>query len=261
MELNHHSAAVLPYYFNNSGMLSFFLERKSADLRPPYFNNGLNFFGGNGVKDDLSPFNLAKREVGEEFHRLDERPESLNEIVGQEFSRESQEKQRELVDKLKTWYSLEKIGEIRILVPLLLEGAEFASHYVVMVNPPIMKTPLTYASTIFTKELSRDEAERIQDLVGKYNGRLTTDNVLRGSRSEFITLDQINTRGDKFAWGYCQKLDHLLREGYLPQKNSVGVIRPLRRDLIEVTTLPKDKNLNFSSFEEFVSLTGHTYKP
>jgi len=68
-ELNHHSTGLLPYHINSQGSLEFVLEQKDPDFKKPYFDNGLNFLGGNWMKkdhEDKSPKETLIREIKEE---------------------------------------------------------------------------------------------------------------------------------------------------------------------------------------------------
>ncbi len=70
IELNHHSASILPYHLDLEDRLNFVLERKSPDYKKPFFDNALNFFGGNwekGKYNEKSPEETVSREIKEEF--------------------------------------------------------------------------------------------------------------------------------------------------------------------------------------------------
>ncbi len=229
MNFNHHSASVLPFHLDLEGKLHFVMEQKDSGYKAPFFDNGLNFLGGNwekGIHSDKSPVETVDREINEEFWEKYEAPESLNALLGQEFlAREPQ---------VAALYGASDVQRIKQVVPLFLSGMKHAGDYAVTVNPPITKTPLIYGSTIFVKSLSADELKNIEQILKEFDGKLTTDNLKWGSRIVSVSLADINQKGRKFSWGYCSVVNALLANGYLPKQPN-GVLRPL--SLIGVSPL------------------------
>jgi len=228
--LNHHSAAIIPFFIDDKGDLHFVFEHKDPGYKKPFFDDGLNGEGGNyekGVHKDASPKVTVVREVSEEFWAAYEAPESLNALLGQEFiAREPQ-----VVAK----YDDKSVKRLKQAVPILTAGMKYAGSYIMTVQPPITKTELRYGSSIFVKELSKDESGELEAMVKEFDGKLTTDNLKWGSKISVVSLRQINERNMKFAWGYCSVVNSLLRNECLPRQ-PVGVIRPL--SLVQVADMP-----------------------
>ncbi len=229
-KLGWHSAAVLPY-FVSSGELYFLLEQKDPKFRTPFFENGLNFLGGNcdlkkGIgKDDTTPEGTAAREVKEEFFLIKEPEESLNELLGQEFLTKDQE----LLSKVKVTHTLENLKRVRDAGTRLLEGVQYAQSYIMTVHEPISKPgsgPMVYGSSIFVKEMDEREFRGLEKLLDDLGGKVTTDNLKFGGKTVLASLKQINEENRKFAWGYCHVVNALLNERALPAQ-AYGVIRPL----------------------------------
>jgi len=213
-ELNHHSAAVLPYYVEGD-TIHFLLERKDPGYKPPYFDNGLNFLGGNRQDVDTSPKELATREVQEEFRKRKEGEESLNKLLGQQFTDESQEEAPQSYDEATT-------ERIKGVIPRVLDSMRYQGSYIISVHPPITKDVLRYGATVFTKELSGEEFGYLSNLVRDLDGKLTPDNIKYDSSTVVTSLDEINRDNMKFAWGYDHILNGLASKGiFLIQ--SVGV--------------------------------------
>ncbi len=221
--VNHHSAGVLPFFVHPKDGLTFILEQKDAKYKAPFFDNGLNFAGGNrekGVHDDFSPEDTARREISEEFWKAYEAPESLNDLLGEKFIAS----EPDVVKK----YDSGSIARIKQVVPVFLDGMKHAADYLMTVHPPITRDPLKYGSTIFTKQLSEGEFGSLVDLIVEFDGKLTTDNLKWGSKIVAVSLKEINAKNLKFSWGYCQVMNDLLISGKLPvQKHDDGVLRPL----------------------------------
>ena len=230
--LNHHAASLLSYYIDPKGVLHFILEQKDPDYKPPFFDKGLNFIGGNwqkGVNDDASPEELVQREIEEEFWKKYEAPESLNELLGQEFLK----REPEIIVK----YDYESVQRIKSVGKILGDGASYTKDYIVKIYPPITKDVLTYGLTAFTNQLSKGEFETIETIIDEFDGKLITDNIKWGSKIVSVTLDEINGNNKKFAWGYGHILNDLISSELNKTTGvikSVGVIRPLKRELIKV---------------------------
>ena len=223
--LNHHAASLLSYYVDPEKGLHFILEQKDPDYKPPFFDNGLNFIGGNwkkGFNIDKSPEELAHREINEEFWDKYEAPESLNELLGEKFLK------REPGVIVK--YNNESVQRIKSVGKILDEGASYTTDYIVKIYPPITKNVLTYGLTAFTKKLSKEEFETIETVIDEFDGKLITDNLKWGSKIVSVSLDEINKQNKEFAWGYGIILNDLIKSDI--DTSSTGVIRPL--NLIKV---------------------------
>ncbi len=218
---NHHSASVLPYHVDAQGTLRFVTEQKDPQFKEPFFNAGHIFQGGNfekGIHFDKSPLETLEREVREEYWLAFEDPRSLNDLHGQEFmTREP---------NLAAKYEAKSIARIKRAVPILLNDVKHANDYSVTVNPPIVKAPQTYGATVFVKELSTAEFGELEALIKEFDGRLTTDNLKWGSRISINSVRDLNSRNEKFAWGYDKIINDLLKRHRLPQQ-PFGIVREM----------------------------------
>lgn len=215
--LNHHSASVLPYHLDLEGKLHLILEKKDADYRPHYFNNGFSFIGGNwrkGVDEDRSPEDVVLRELDEEFWQRYEAPESLNEILGEQFLK------REPLKCVK--YDQESVQRIRPFRDILGQNLVHTSDYIIRVEPPATENRLVYASSIFTRELSEDEFKDIKNILEEFSGTVTTDNLMWGSSIVSVSLCDINKHNSKFAWGYDRVLNDIIGKQIPGQKEGVA---------------------------------------
>jgi hypothetical protein len=257
MKLNHHSATVLPFHVDERGVFHGIFERKSADYRPPFFDNALNFIGGNSQVGDASPRAVKTRELEEEFWQIYEPEESLNKMLGQEFINEK--------PHVVAVYDPAAIRTLQHLGDLLHKDAQHAGDYFVRTVSPITKGELIYAGTVFVKQLQTPEFREARDIiVNEFVGRVTTDNVRRGSLTEVLSRDEINLGNRKFSWGYDIVTNQLMRTGVIPQQE-YGVLRSMAvlvDDLeskpiapIEVVWTPGGER----GFSDFVAM-GHTYK-
>lgn len=221
--LKHHCATILPFYRKNDDIY-FLLEQKDPKFRPPYFENGLNFLGGNWLKDkDNSPLDILAREISEEFYLTNEPEESLNELLGQEFLKD--ESKRALVVASHT---KERLGRVQQLGGSLLTQVTYAMSFVVTVRPPISKGDnLEYGASIFLKELSENEFSGMEALLSEFDGKVSTDNLKFGGKTVLVSLNDINTSNRKFSWGYDHIVNALVDNGYLPSHKD-GVLRPLK---------------------------------
>lgn len=238
--LKHHCATILPFYRKN-GDLYFLLEQKDPKFRQPYFENGLNFLGGNWIKDkDNSPLDILAREISEEFYLTSEPEESLNALLGQEFLKD--ENKRALVVASHT---PEKLSRVQQLGGSLLTQVSYAMSFVVTVRPPISKNDdLNYGASIFLKELSENEFNGLEKLLKEFDGKISTDNLKFGGKTVLVSLDDINTNNRKFSWGYDHIVNSLADNGYLPSHKD-GVLRPLKLvsvDKLDTSRVKKDAN-------------------
>jgi len=256
--LNHHAGVVLPYYADEEGILHFIMEEKSEDYKPPYFDNGLNFIGGNWMAQDNSPRGTIDREVKEEFRRTPEALESLNSLLGGEkfLEREAEVQSHEDVAAVE---NIQHFGET------ISKMMRHCADYVVEVHPPIRKEVLRYGVSVFLKKLREYESDWMGEILAEYGGKLTTDNINRGSRIVSVTLDDINSQNKKFAWGYDIILNRVLfgDGGFLIGRNyEPGVIRTLSLVSVSPMELPKKKDSNPDegpSYEE-IEAAGYSYK-
>jgi len=168
MQLNHHCASVLPFHLDDKGQLLLILEQKDPGYKVPFFDNGLNCFGGNWSPEDESRAQTIERELQEEFWERYEAPEDLNELLGEDFL-----KNQPTVIAQYDSASIRKLSQFSTL----MYGGEFAANYAVSVVNPVVRNKLTYGSTVFTKELSADELLEARKVVDFFNGKLTTDNL------------------------------------------------------------------------------------
>jgi len=210
--VNHHSAGILPLA-QIKEELYFLLEHKDPQYKSPFFDGALNFLGGNwskGVNPDNSPKELLEREIDEEFWKRYESPESLNTLLGQDFIQEHEE--------VQCRYDPKTIQRIQQIPGMILPNAEHCADYLVRVFPPITRDELQYLSSIFVAYLSESETDQLQTLILKLDGKLTTDNLKRGSKIGFVSQHDIEHRKYKFAWGYDHTVEDLSRTNCLPTK-------------------------------------------
>ena len=250
LKLNHHAASLLSYYIDPEGVLHFILEQKDPGYKPPYFDEGLNFIGGNwkkGVNKDKSPKELVHRETKEEFWMIEEPLEYLNELLGEEFLKREVKGGSKYDDK-----SLKKISSVG---EILKDGARYTKDYIVKISPPITKGILTYGLTAFTNKLSKEQFETIETIIDDFKGKLITDNLKYDSKIVSVTLDEINGDNKKFAWGYGIILNDLIKSDI--NTNSTGVIRPLNLIEVEKIEYPIKRN-KCPSFNDFESM-GYEY--
>jgi hypothetical protein len=254
IELNHHSACVLPWYQTESDIWVM-VEQKDAGFRHPYFDNGLNFLGGNwkkGQDSDESPLDLAIREIGEEFWLTADAHESTNALLGQEFLKG---------DQSDTGAHDEKPEDrIKDLGRMLQQGLSSGGNYIVTVSPPIADPRVVYANSVFLRQLSTKEYLDARRIVDGFYGKITTDNHRRDNKTVFVALDQINGENMKFAWGYGKILNEIIRAGYLPVTESI--IRPLAQIGVEQMLLPGGVSKRPSGILTFdgVEKAGYSYR-
>jgi hypothetical protein len=248
IQLNHHSAAVIPFFLGDKGDIHFVFEQKDPAYKKPFFDGALNGEGGNfekGVHTDKSPEMTLMREVREEFWDAYEAPESLNALLGQEFlTREPQ---------VAVKYDDKSVKRLKGAMILLTERMKYSESYIMTVQPPITKTELKYGSSIFVKQLSKEERSELEAMIKDFDGKLTTDNLKWGSKIGIFSLKDINEKNMKFSWGYCGVINMLLRREYLPRQ-PMGVIRPLNLVQMEsmsttVDFLVKPGVPSYESFE------------
>ncbi len=225
IELNHQSATVLPYYVGDDGKIWIVLERKDPEFKKDYFNSALNFIGGNwfpnGTYRDLSPEDTLYRNIKDEFGLPSPGKDGLD--IG--LRDNSYDKEPETKETLPE--DIQKIGEI------LIDEPTYQKTYQVFVDHPEIKENLVYGSSIFYRQLDKDQYEQIKSTIKKYEGTITTDNVLRGSKLEIMPLEGI--KNEKFAWGYDQILNELMhaqtdiKVENIPLKDSIKVNVMLNR--------------------------------
>ena len=226
--LNHHSAAVLPFHVDLEDTVHLILEEKDKGYKPPFFDSGLNFLGGNwekGVHQDKTPRELVCREINEEFWSKFEATESLNALLGQKFL----DSEPEVAAK----YDQASIQKIRQIGALITADMRYAGNYIIKVQPPITKTELVYGSTIFTTGLDSEKFKTVEAILKEFDGKVTTDNLKWGSRVVSVTLKEINQKNTKFSWHYCHIVNELMNSGYSFLKP--GVIRTL--NLVQVSKM------------------------
>ncbi len=259
--LNHHAASLLSYYVDPEKGLHFILEQKDPGYKPPYFDKGLNFIGGNwkkGVNKDKSPKELVRREIEEEFWRRDEPIEYLNELLGEKFL-----KTEVIKEKAKYEGDDKPLQRINLVGKILEDGAIYTTDYIVKIPPRITKNTLTYGLTAFINKLSKEEFETIETIINDYNGELTTDNKNHKSKIVSVTLDEINgINGNtkKFAWGYGLILNDLIKSYINP--SSIGVIRPINLIKVKKIKYPAEAETTESGCPTFKGLEsiGFVYK-
>jgi len=250
--LNHHSAVVLPYYFNEEGKPVFIFEKKSPKFKKPFFDNGLNFLGGNwqkGQHEDKSSLELISREINEEFWILSESEESYNVLLNQQFVKDEQE-------KLKIVYNQSHLRKMQEIGNFLKQGLKYCKTYIVTVESPPMKKRVKYANTVFSRELFLDETKKMTSLIADYGGKLTTDNLQWGGATVARSLEEINNQGSKFVWGYCLELNDLIMNRFVPGDDKTGVIRTIGDRFIKISSLAsilgvEEKALADYSFADF----------
>ena len=226
--LNHHSASVLPFYEDLEGKVHLILEEKDKEYKLPFFDNGLNFLGGNwekGMHVDKSPRELVCREVDEEFWTIFEPTESLNGLLGESFLK----REPEVVAK----YDHASVQKIKQIGALICSNMRYAGSYIIKIQPPITKTELVHGLTIFTNCLNSEKYKNIESVLKEFDGKLTTDNLKWGSHIVSTTLQEINLNNRKFAWGYCNIVNELMKSGF--DNLRPGVIRPL--NLVQVSKM------------------------
>jgi len=203
-KLKFHSAMLVAYYLEKD-RLHLIFEQKDPNYKRPYFDSGLNFLGGNyekGKHDHSSPYETLLEEIREEFHSMPEKPESLNELLGEKFI----EKEPDLVAKYdhKTTERIREMGNI-----LTKNVHPIKDFYIVEIHPPITKDVLTYGSSMFNRELNGNEFKHIKELIDEFDGKLTTDNLKWKSKIVTVPFDYI-TKKNKFAWESAHVLVDLL---------------------------------------------------
>jgi len=226
--LNHHSAAVLPFHVDLEDTVHLILEEKDRQYRPPFFDGGLNFLGGNwekGVNHDKTPRELIRREIDEEFWSKFEATESLNTLLGQKFLDHEPE--------VFARYDQGRIQKIKQIGVIITANMQYVGDYVIRVQPPITNAELSYGSTIFTTSLDAEKFKTVESILREFDGKVTTDNLKYGSRVVSVTLKEINQRNSKFSWHYGNIVNELISSGYSFLKP--GVIRTL--NLVHVSKM------------------------
>lgn len=103
------------------------------------------------------------------------------------------------------------------------------------INPPILRALRTYLASVWFTPFTREEMAHVKELIGKYNGIITRDNLKfgdKGHRLEVVTIGGMNAANRKFAWGYDQILNWML-ESYgksigASEQEQRGILRPVR---------------------------------
>ena len=233
--LKTHAGVVLPYHVDGNRDLHFVFERKDPGFKIPFFDNGLNFLGGNyqkgGKYTDASPEDTAVREIREEFGILEEDiDESYEKLTGQSF--ESWQRTQQTSENLRLDIT-KRFGNI-LSNDLKYVGADFIAS----IHSPLVKTDFQYAIAVFLRSLSQEEFGFISSNIADLEGRVTTDNLKWGSRTEVIPYSRINQTPEKFSWGYDQIMNYLIERSLLPlASGSLPVIRPLSRSFLEVNPM------------------------
>ncbi len=241
LKINHHSVSIIPYHIDLENNLHFILEQKDSNYKAPYFNNGLNFIGGNwqkGVHSEKSPKETLEREINEEFWNQYEAPESLNDILREEFLKTRYE--------IMAKYNIQSIEQIKVIGQILLDEAQHLDDYMITVPPPIMNDELIYLSSIFSKKLSLDEFQTINEVLNEFEGVVTTDNLKWNSKVVSVSLDDINSQGMKFAWGY-DKIINQLKSHIPPIKE--GIIMP--SELINIEKINPLQKIESSTYQMY----------
>ena len=191
-EWNHASTNVLPYHVGRDGTFTFLLERKGTSFKAPYFNGGLNPLGGNADPSELDgyPLQIGTREIREEFLIQEERPESLDQIVGQPL-------QDELPGEHE--YTPAETRQVQEVGGILLRRWQHLVDYELTVGAPVMPNhPLICLVNVFTRQLDDDEYSFISDTVARLGGKVTPDN--RMWDGETAIINETNLPSERYAW-------------------------------------------------------------
>lgn len=236
--LTHHAVVVLPFYSDK-----FIFEQKDKGYKPPFFEKGLNFLGGNwkkGINPDKKLEEVICRELREEFWMQYENPQSLNSILGETFLKRKEPNMPDITKK----YDELSVKKIQQVGNIFEKDIIHASDYVVTVNPPIMKNKLDYGLSVFLKELTKEEFKIVQSVFKGFKGKITTDNLKWDTKLECITLDKINKQNRKFSWGYDHVLNDLIELKLI--SHPLGMIRTM--NLVEIKRIQHPGN-SFKDFE------------
>ena len=252
--LNHHAGTVLPYHVDLEGKLHFVLEQKDPGYNPPFFDNGLNFPGGNwekGKHSDKSPEDVARRELAEEFWCQYDAPEASNPLLGKDSPK---------IEPVTTYGDADK-KKIQQLGRILAADIKFARSYIVTAPPPITKTKLVYGLSTFVKRLSLKEFQTIERILQEFDGKVTTDNLRWDSRTVSVSLEEINLRNLKFSGGYDHVVNNLLELNVLPTQ-PLGVMRTLNLIKVSPIKYPSTAEMNKSGCPTFAGLekAGYSYR-
>lgn len=246
ISINFHASSVLPYFIDNFGKIFFVLEQKDSNYIHPYFNNALNFIGGNfqkGINKDISPEETLDRELKEEFWVIEEEDESLNTILGEDS--ENNNKLNNDVLNNETYDPIE-ITRINEIAEILIKEKQNFSCYLISTNPPLTQKPLTYLSSPFLRKLSESEFKTMKNLIKFFNGKLTPDNLKWGSKIIIISLDEIVSKKPIFSWTYDQILKHLIKN-YFKIDEEISI---KNHDLINIKKQINDPPKTYYDFEK-----------
>lgn len=235
----NHACSVLPYY-KEKGLIHMIFEKKDSEFIPPYFNDGLCFLGGNWEKgidtEDNSPKDTLIRELNEEFLNMDKKEEPLGRILNQDVDVKKGEGSKEFSALEGSYF----------IVNSLSENLNDCVSYIVEVNPPVLKEKLISGFSVFPKELSKGDFEKIKKIIDASNGIITTDNEIYGSKTVHTSIDEINSKNFKFVWGYDHILGHLFNNNLMIKKD---IVRPLKHS--SATFIPGvPENPTYADFEK-----------
>jgi hypothetical protein len=261
--LEWHSAVVLPYHVDNDGSIRFLFERKDPGFAKPYFNSGLNMFGGNWIKSseytDKSPGDIITREIREEFYAIDEQEETYTQITGKTDTEPNSTKEN---DRL----SISDRQIVSGLIPLVLDGHKYAGTDITVWNQDFVgkvDPGKRSGSSYFVKELTAEEYGQTKEIVDGFGGKLTTDNLKWGGECLFVSLDELNANKYHFAWDSGDDLRTILRNGSIPPAKEQPIAI---RTLDGVTLCPIDEDSVIErdgsgapTFDSFINDLGFTY--
>ncbi|NOR84805.1 hypothetical protein GQ473_01695 [archaeon] len=256
IDINHQSVAVLPYYVDETGDVYIFGEIKDENFYSEPYRNAFTFIGGNfkcggSFKDD-SPETTYFRILFDETGAKEENIK--NESVGKDtYSTILNDSSIEI----DTGYKLKPIKDMEEIGQILIDNPQYVADYLVHVDDnEVVYNPIDYLSRIYTKQLSKEEFVKFQNIINDNDGALTSDNKKYGSKTVCYKISDMNKFEIPFSWGYDLTLNMLIASGHIPSGENINDITLIGSVSVEDVTSKLSDCLTYKEFEN----AGYRYK-
>jgi len=203
IKVNHHSSMVIVE--SESSNQRFLFNQYDENYPRPFFRLALNLIGGNmKVGLDKSPYDIAEREISEEFSGQFEELEMESGLV--EFLGERTVPQRKPVFAL-----MEDIDKVRIgILAHLTPYKDFLTSVPTLDGKP----PFNYTSSVYVSRISENFFKIIGDDISKGMNLINEGYLYIADRKE-VASGKL-----RFAWGTRATIGEYLS---LPIPNQMGI--------------------------------------